>query len=595
MKRVLLMVFSIILILACIFGLFACVAGVRDVLNINDYKTADAAFARENLKTAQAGIDQLKENEETYLTGVGTYTDGLAQYAQGQSDYAAGQQTLAAGEKTLADGYAAYAAGKKQLEEGKAAYEAGKKQIEENTQAYNEGKEKLAKIEPLLPYLNQYVQFRDGTIAKLPGFDSAQAWFVAVVRPLASRLGLEIPEDATDFPAYINQMVADGKAQLKQYEDGLAQLAEAEKTIAAGEAQLAAAEKELAAGEVKLANGRQDLAEGAAKLAAAETQLADGKAQLSVFEQGEIALADGARALFEGMKPCFSYFGGEETVKSLPEYLADEFGLETPDNLIVKENGKAVLNEEVYEEFGEYVISNMYKVDENGNVVEKNGYKMLDLDKCDTLVELAEQYLQDQEADIKSEVYVRVGMYVALAVAAILGIIAGIFGIVAAVNGSKRTGKTLALISAIMAVAVLVTGLVTKFHDYTYTVRVDASGDYVGETASKLDFTPIQEYTGSLHMTAICVLAGAAILGVIFAFIASKAAKDKEAALAAAAAEDNDDVYADTASAYAAGYAAAEAAAAAAAAAAAQKAADEKVIEAEKPAEAAPDEETVKE
>lgn len=595
MKRVLLMVFSIILILACIFGLFACVAGVRDVLNINDYKQADAAFARENLETAQAGIDQLKENEETYITGVGTYTDGLAQYAQGQSDYAAGQQTLAAGEKTLADGYAAYAAGKKQLEEGKAAYEAGKKQIEENTQAYNEGKEKLAKIEPLLPYLNQYVQFRDGTIAKLPGFDTAQSWFVSVVRPLASRLGLDIPEDATDFPAYINQMVADGKAQLKQYEDGVAQLAEAEKTIAEGEAKLAAAEQELAAGEVKLANGRQDLAEGAAKLAAAETQLADGKAQLSVFEQGEIALADGARALFEGMKPCFSYYGGEETVKSLPEYLADEFGLETPDNLIIKENGKAALNEEVYEEFGEYVISNMYKVDENGNVVEKNGYKMLDLDKCDTLVELAEQYLQDQEADIKSEVYVRIGMYVALAVAAILGIIAGIFGIVAAVNGSKRTGKTLALISAIMAVAVLVTGLVTKFHDYTYTVRVDASGDYVGETASKLDFTPIQEYTGSLHMTAICVLAGAAILGVIFAFIASKAAKDKEAALAAAAAEDNDDVYADTASAYAAGYAAAEAAAAAAAAAAAQKAADKKVIEAEKPAEAAPDEETVKE
>ena len=596
MKRVLLMVFSIILILACIFGLFACVAGVRDVLNIQEYKNADAAFARENLETAQAGIDQLKENEETYLTGVGTYTDGLAQYAQGQSDYAAGQQTLAAGEKTLADGYAAYNAGKKQLEEGKAAYEAGKKQIEENTQAYNEGKEKLAKIEPLLPYLNQYVQLRDGTIGKLPGFDTAQSWFVSVVRPLASRLGLDIPDDVTDFPAYINQMVADGKAQLKQYEDGLAQLAEAEKTIAAGEAQLAAAEQELAAGEAKLASGRQDLAEGAAKLAAAETQLADGKAQLSVFEQGELTLADGARALFEGMKPCFSYFGGEETVKSLPEYLADEFGLETPDNLIVKENGKAVLNEEVYEEFGEYVISNMYKVDENGNVVEKNGYKMLDLDKCDRLVELAEQYLKDQEADIKSEVYVRVGMYVALAVAAILGIIAGIFGIVAAVNGSKRTGKTLSLISAIMAVAVLVTGLVTKFHDYTYTIRVDGSGDYVGETASKLDFTPLQEYTGSLHMTAICVLAGAAILGVIFAFIASKAAKDKEAALAAAAAaDDSDEVYSDTASAYAAGYAAAEAAAAAAAAAAAQKAAEEKVIEAEKPAEAAPNEETVKE
>ena len=230
MKRVLLMVFSIILILACIFGLFACVAGVRDVLNINDYKKADAAFARENLETARAGIAQLKENEETYLTGVGTYTDGLSQYTKGLSDYAAGKATLAAGEKTLAEGYAAYEAGKKKLAEGQAI-------IDANTQAYNEGKEKLAKIEPLLPYLNQYVQFRDGTIAKLPGFDSAQAWFVSVVRPIASKMGLNIPADVTDFPAYINQMVADGKAQLKAYEDGLAELE-------AGKKQLAEAEKQ---------------------------------------------------------------------------------------------------------------------------------------------------------------------------------------------------------------------------------------------------------------------------------------------------------------------------------------------------------------
>lgn len=585
MKRVLLMVFSIILILACIFGLFACVAGVRDVLNINDYKHADAAYARENLETARAGIAQLKENEETYLTGVGTYTDGLSQYSKGLNDYAAGQATLAAGEKTLAEGYAAYEAGKKKLAEGQA-------QIDANTQAYNEGKEKLAKIEPLLPYLNQYVQFRDGTIAKLPGFDSAQAWFVSVVRPIASKMGLNIPADVTDFPAYVNQMVADGKAQLKQYEDGLAELE-------AGKKQLAEAEKQLAAGEAKLAAGRQDLAAGANKLAVAKGQLADGKAQLSVFEQGELTLADGARALFEGMQPCFSFYGGEQTVKSLPEYLAIEFGLEIPDNLIVKEDGRAHVNEEAYEEFGEYVISNMYKVDENGAVVEKNGYPMLDLDKCETLCDKAEQYLQDQEADIKSEVYVRIGMYVALAVAAVLGIIAGIFGIVAAVNGSKRTGKTLSLIAAIMAVAVLVTGLVTKFHDYVYTIRVDSAGNYVSETAAKLDFVPVQEYTGSLHLTAICVLAGAAILGVIFAFIASKAAKDKEAALTAAAAEDNDEDVGYTPEAYAAAYAAAEAAIAAAAAekaaAASAQAADETVIEAEQPAPEASDEETVKE
>ena len=38
MKRVLLMVCSICLVLACLFGLFACVAGMKDALNIQEYK-----------------------------------------------------------------------------------------------------------------------------------------------------------------------------------------------------------------------------------------------------------------------------------------------------------------------------------------------------------------------------------------------------------------------------------------------------------------------------------------------------------------------------------------------------------------------------
>ena len=96
--------------------------------------------------------------------------------------------------------------------------------IDENTDAYNEGKALLSKIEPLMPLLNTYVKFRDGSIAKLPGFDSAQAWFAGKVAPLAERMGLTIPADVTDFPAYVQNMVAEGQAMLKQYEDGLAEL-----------------------------------------------------------------------------------------------------------------------------------------------------------------------------------------------------------------------------------------------------------------------------------------------------------------------------------------------------------------------------------
>ena len=88
-------------------------------------------------------------------------------------------------------------------------------------------------------------------------------------------------------------MVADGKAQLKQYEDGLVQLAEAEKAIAAGEAQLKDAEKQLAQGEVDLAAGGN--------------KLADGKKQLNTFEDG-----------------CAQVAAGCELLMSQPAYMNDE-------------------------------------------------------------------------------------------------------------------------------------------------------------------------------------------------------------------------------------------------------------------------------
>ena len=168
MKKVLLTIISVCLIAASIFGLFAGVTSISDIMNVKEYKEKDAEEGLESIDTLDAGLDQLQENEGTYLAGVDTYTAGLVSYSEGKS--------------TLSAGYAAYYAGKKQLEEGKAAYAAGKKQIEDNTAAYNEGKATLAKIEPLMPYVDQYVKFRNGTISNLAGFASAQAWFVSVVR-----------------------------------------------------------------------------------------------------------------------------------------------------------------------------------------------------------------------------------------------------------------------------------------------------------------------------------------------------------------------------------------------------------------------------
>ena len=497
MKRVLLMVCSICLVLACVFGLFACVACVQDIQNVKEYKTSDTNTAMEGIEFAREnGIKPLKENQQAYLDGADTFSDGLAAYNEGAAK-------LAAGEKAYA--------------EGLKAYEEGKKKIAENTQAYNEGKAMLEKIEPLMPYLEQYIQFRDGSLAKLPGFDSAQLWFMSVVRPLAKNLGLEIPEDVTDFPAYMQQMVAEGKAKLKEYEDGLKQLEEAEKMLADAEKQLD--------------KGRKDLAAGGA-------QLAEGDAQLNVFEQGEVALAEGAYALFHGMVPCYHWYSGEETIMSLPEYMAKELNVAIPDNLIIKntatgENAPAyVLNEEAYAKLCDDVVAQMYLVDENGEKVVapgREGFTLLDLDKCSVLFDKAEQYIVDQEADITKEATGRIVVCGLAAVACILGIVAGIIGLVGGISGNGKTGFGCGLVSAILAVAANVVGLITGYTNYIYPTRVNAAGDFVIEFADMDHYV----YSGSLQLKAVIILAVVAVVFVIVAAIARKASKDSVSAVSA--------------------------------------------------------------
>ena len=489
MKRVLLMVCSICLVLACLFGLFACVAGMKDALNIQEYKQEDADHAREGIATARDGIKQLQENEDVYLNGVGTYEAGLIELSSGKSALNAGYKEYYAGKKALEEGKKAYAEGVKALEAGKKEYEAGKKKIAENTQAYNEGKEKLAKIEPLMPYLNQYVQFRDGTIAKLPGFDNAQAWFAEKVRPIAEKAGLDIPEDVTDFPAYIQQMVADGKAQLKQYEDGLAaleagkkqvaegeaklkeaeaQLAAGEKELAAGEAKLKAAEKELAAGKNKLAAGEKELAAGAAKLA-------DGKASLEEFENG-MALVDEYTMTCYKNEPIYRH-NGEMAVPGPEQRLGEDFS--------------------------------WYKLDDNGEVKTlRNGDPYLDLDQCLVVCKSFRESVADHVADVTHELYMRLGLYIALAVASLLGLIAGILGLC-----GKGGAASLGVITAVLAVACNIFGACTRYYGYTYPLK---------------DGT----YSGTLQFIALIAFAVIAVVFAVAACSAKKKAK-QEAAVAA--------------------------------------------------------------
>lgn len=447
MKRVLLTICSICLVLACLFGLFAVIGGMKDVLNIQDYKTKQGEEGREGIKAAREGLALLKENEPTYLEGVQTFIEG--------------QKTLAEGEATLADGYAQYYAGKQTLAAGQA-------EIDANTQAYNEGKEKLAKIEPLMPLVNTYVQFRNGTLAYLPGFSDAQAWFASQVAPLGAQLGLDLPADVTDLPGYIQQMVADGKAQLQQYEDGLVQIAD-------GKQQLAAAEYQLADGEAQLADGRK--------------QLAEGDAQLKVFEDGEAQIVDGMEQLLEAMT-AVEKRDGTHQADSLAQMLGDGFEL--------------------------------YVKNEDGTVKIVRGVQYVNLDNCLKLCDAGEEYLNTQEGQIAGELYGRIGLYAALAIACILGIIGGLIGFVGAITGGKKTGFVNGLICLILAGGANIAGMFMGYNNYAYPIEI------IGETGLKT-----YEYSGDTQFFALIVVAIAALLFVIVAAVARSAAKKAEAKEAA--------------------------------------------------------------
>jgi len=459
MKRVLLTICSICLVLACLFGLFAVVGGMKDILNIQDYKTKQGEEGRAGIETAIDGIGQLKENEATYVDGAKQYTEGSA--------------TLADAEVQLANGYSQYAAGKQQLAEGQA-------QIDANTQAYNEGKELLSKIEPLMPLLNTYVAFRNGTLAFLPGFSDAQAWFAEKVRPMGADLGLELPEDVTDLPGYIQTMVAEGQAKLKQYEDGLA-------ALESGKEQLASASAQLAAGETQIADGKK--------------QLSDANDLLTTFEEGEAAVIDGMELLLENMV-AVEKRDGTHQADSLAQMIGDDFDL--------------------------------YVKEADGTVKLVRGVQLVNFDNCLELVNTASEYLNIQEGQVAAELYGRIGLYAALAIGCLFGLIGGLIGFVGAITGGKKTGFVCGLITLILSAGANIAGMFLGYTNYAYPIEV------ISDTGLKT-----YEYSGDTQFAALVIVAIAALLFVIVAAIErsaakkaeSKAAVDATRAAAAAAAE----------------------------------------------------------
>ena len=257
MKRTFLCICSVLLICACVLGLFAGVRTVQDVQNIKAYKNEAAATARDGIATARDAIALLQENQSAYLEGAATYAAGLVTYQNGRATLQNGKATYADGQAALADGKSTYAAGRQTLAENQAAYEAGKALI--------------GKIEPLMPYVQSYRQARHtlydiemgipgisdltgarytlrAAVVNLAAQTSAVAW---ISQQLGMDLGSVLLTDYTD-----EQMISLADNIVSLYEKGLAQI----QTYEQGKAKLDAAAETIAENEGKLRDARQQLA-----------------------------------------------------------------------------------------------------------------------------------------------------------------------------------------------------------------------------------------------------------------------------------------------------------------------------------------------
>lgn len=346
-------------------------------------KTTAAVRDDPVLNEMREGIAQLREGMPDYLQEVPEYEQGLVKVVdkklqltegqlklnQGYADYVAGKQQLDEGKKNLDDSEELYADALKQ-------YNEGVKLIEENTDAYNEAKAKLAQLEPLMPYANAYINFRNGTVSSLPGFGqevfyNAQAWYAQIVAPLAASLGVSLPNNVTDFPAAMQLHVSEAKAQMKEYEEGLAMLEAAKPQLEAARVQLDQGYVTYNDGQAALANGAEKLREGEAQLAQSKQDLADAEEELmadlnalTMFEDQEDLLAAGVLNLMQ--KPEVAELLGQKA------YFGSDYDSEDPESLL-------------------------WQKDKNGNFIIVNGHKVIDLDACETVVDAAQQYANSYE------------------------------------------------------------------------------------------------------------------------------------------------------------------------------------------------------
>ena len=414
MKRTLLMLISILLAAASVFGIIASGSGLDDVSDILRYKRnqksdlidfVDVVEDRvKELREAEANrTEEEKEYAETVVTDkVGTqkYDAGKAQYEAGAQKIANGQAQYDAAEKTYNEKKAEYDAAEQRLAEGEAQLNAAKKERDAAQAQLEAAKPQYERAKRVLDRLEKY----EGTL------------LADVVQKILSDLGFKTMDEV--------------QAAVKEYEDAQAQLAEAN-------AQISAAEQQIADGKAQLAEAKQQLDSGKAQLDSAKQQLDNGKAQLAAAK----------RQLDAGQQQL------TQNVEKMNEVKED---------LAAQDDAKAAVTAGI-----EILMDN----DEIAKLV-------TDESDYESVIEAARKYANDDAKKLTDELDLRQSLYNLLRIVSIIGIVAGVIGLLAALSPAKiKVVATLGAtaVAAAGSIAMNGYGFANGYRDFVYALA-DGSG-----------------------------------------------------------------------------------------------------------------------
>lgn len=499
---------SIILILASIFALVAAGLGVVDVLDTKKVKEKEKEDTLASIQQLEDGVNMLESKRADYEAGKATYDAGIAQYDEKKAEYDAGVKKIAdntpayeAGKVTYAEGLATYNA-------GLAKYNAGKTEYNTKLGLYNAGKDKydaglkeykakeqlveqLAELNAGLDQIAAKIGKTRADGADIDGFINYQldatkgptapdgtgasaAWYVAnlpaQITTLEGQLAALDETDPTNEAQITtlkgtisaletNLGTAQASLSLLQKLSGGITTACASKAVTldkgatyvtergamvsalvyfvpAAKDQLADANTELTAGKKTLDESAPLLAAAKAQLAAAEKQLAEGKTQLAAGK-AKLDEYEAGKATLEAAKP---------QLEAAEKQLAD---------------GKAQLDQ--FEDGQKTVDAGFATLAENADVKAKIDAGM------DPIV--AGREVVDEQTVITTDTLMsRMYQYIALVVAAILGLVAGIMGAGAAKMpsvGKIKGGVILGALALVVAIGANVFGALKSYSDYT--------------------------------------------------------------------------------------------------------------------------------